>query len=97
MGPLTAVYPHRPDEHCTCRKPRPGLLFTASAELGLDLSAAYLVGDSFSDVQTAHAAGVRLVFVQTGLPERLAYEQAQALARGAPVYADLLAAVRAIT
>lgn len=97
-GELTRIYicPHRPDEHCACRKPRPGLLLTAAAELGLDLGAAYMVGDSFIDVQAAQAAGVRPIFVQTGLPERLAREQAQAVAHGAPVYADVLAAVRAI-
>jgi histidinol-phosphate phosphatase family protein len=29
--------PHRPDEHCTCRKPQPGLLLQASREMGVDL------------------------------------------------------------
>ncbi len=98
-GEITRIYicPHRPDEHCACRKPRPGLLLTAAAEFGLDLHTAYMVGDSFIDVQAAQAAGVRPIFVQTGLPERLAHEQARASAHGAPVYADLLTAVRAIT
>lgn len=97
-GELTRIYicPHRPDEHCACRKPRPGLLLTAAAELGLDLGAAYMVGDSFIDVQAAQAAGVRPIFVQTGLPERLAHEQARAAAHGAPIYADLLTAVRVL-
>lgn len=94
-GRLDAIYlcPHRPDENCACRKPKPGLLLQASAELGIDRAASLLVGDSATDVQAALAAGVRPVFVQTGLPERLAAEQAQAEALQATICADLAAAL----
>src|SRR5262249_37928929 len=40
--------PYRTD--CDCRKPRPGLLTRAAAELGLYLRASVMVGDKFSDV-----------------------------------------------
>jgi D-glycero-D-manno-heptose 1,7-bisphosphate phosphatase len=94
-GRLDAIYlcPHRPDENCACRKPKPGLLLQAAAELGIDRAASLLVGDSATDVQAALAAGVRPVFVQTGLPERLAAEQAQAEALQATICADLAAAL----
>jgi len=36
---------HAPDEGCGCRKPAPGLLLRAAAELGLDVSRSFLVGD----------------------------------------------------
>jgi histidinol-phosphate phosphatase family protein len=51
-GRIDAVFycPHRPDEGCECRKPRPGLLRRAARELGLDLARSYLVGDAVSDV-----------------------------------------------
>jgi histidinol-phosphate phosphatase family protein len=51
------VCPHRPDEGCSCRKPKPGLLLQAQRERGLDLSAAYMVGDQASDALAALAAG----------------------------------------
>jgi histidinol-phosphate phosphatase family protein len=50
---------HAPDEGCPCRKPAPGLLLRAAAELGLDLDRSILVGDKCSDVEAAAAAGCR--------------------------------------
>ncbi|MCP5196287.1 MAG: HAD family hydrolase [Gammaproteobacteria bacterium] len=40
------------------RKPNPGMILRAQAELGLDLAASALVGDKASDVAAAEAAGV---------------------------------------
>jgi len=51
---------------CDCRKPRPGLLRRAAAELGLDLRTSVMVGDKFSDVATGHAVGAAGVLVLTG-------------------------------
>jgi len=58
-GRITAAYfcPHREEEDCRCRKPRPGLLVQAAAELGLDLSACCLIGDSLRDIAAAAAVG----------------------------------------
>jgi D-glycero-D-manno-heptose 1,7-bisphosphate phosphatase len=58
--------PHRPDEGCGCRKPRPGLFRRAASELRVDLAAAYYIGDSLSDVDAARAAGVRPILVWSG-------------------------------
>jgi D-glycero-D-manno-heptose 1,7-bisphosphate phosphatase len=64
---------HHPSEgeppyraECDCRKPRPGLLHRAAAELGLDLRASVMVGDKFSDVAAGHAVGAAGVLVLTG-------------------------------
>jgi D-glycero-D-manno-heptose 1,7-bisphosphate phosphatase len=51
------VCPHRPDDGCSCRKPKPGLLLQAQRDRGLDLSKAYMVGDQASDALTGIAAG----------------------------------------
>ena len=51
---------------CDCRKPRPGLLLRAAAELGLDLERSTLVGDKGSDLVAARAVGARAVLVLTG-------------------------------
>ena len=51
---------------CDCRKPRPGLLHRAAADLGLDLGASVMVGDKISDVATARAVGAAGVLVLTG-------------------------------
>jgi D-glycero-D-manno-heptose 1,7-bisphosphate phosphatase len=58
--------PHLPDAGCACRKPRPGMLLAAAADLDLALAASVLVGDKASDLEAARAAGCRSVLVRTG-------------------------------
>jgi D-glycero-D-manno-heptose 1,7-bisphosphate phosphatase len=67
-GRIDCVFycPHRPDEHCECRKPRPGLLLNAAKEMELDLTRSFFVGDAESDVLAAKAVGCRPVLVKTG-------------------------------
>ena len=79
-GRIDAVYlcPHRPEEGCACRKPKPGLLLAAAVDFQLDLSRCMFVGDSVTDLEAARAAGCRPVMVRTGL-------QAPALAQLAAV------------
>jgi D-glycero-D-manno-heptose 1,7-bisphosphate phosphatase len=60
------VCPHLPQADCGCRKPRPGLLFAARDEAGVDLDDAVLVGDMASDIEAAHAAGCRAIMVTQG-------------------------------
>ncbi len=67
-GRIDAAYlcPHRPDEHCDCRKPKPGMLLRAAYDLGLDLSRSVMIGDAITDMQAARAASVRGILVTTG-------------------------------
>jgi D-glycero-D-manno-heptose 1,7-bisphosphate phosphatase len=55
--------PHRRDEGCACRKPRPGLLLEAADELRLDLALSTMIGDSEDDVQAGRAAGCYTILV----------------------------------
>ena len=65
---VAGVYycPHAAEENCDCRKPKPGLLLKAAAELGIDLAGSVFVGDSPIDIQAGVAAGCRTVLVLTG-------------------------------
>ncbi len=67
-GKIEAVYycPHRPDEDCECRKPKPGMLLKAACDFGVELPQSYLVGDKISDVQAGAEAGCKTVLVKTG-------------------------------
>jgi D-glycero-D-manno-heptose 1,7-bisphosphate phosphatase len=60
------VCPHRPSDDCPCRKPRPGLLLHAAAEVGADLRSAFVVGDQFCDLEAAWSVGSRAVLVPSG-------------------------------
>lgn len=67
-GRIDGVYicPHRPDERCSCRKPRPGLLEQAQRDHKLQISGSYVVGDAATDVELAQAANCRPALVLTG-------------------------------
>jgi D-glycero-D-manno-heptose 1,7-bisphosphate phosphatase len=62
---LDAVFTcyHDDGDDCACRKPRPGLLLDAAAELGIDLGASFMVGDREQDVEAGRRAGCRTVLV----------------------------------
>ncbi|WP_447973294.1 lipopolysaccharide heptosyltransferase II [Nitrospira sp. Kam-Ns4a] len=60
------VCPHHPDDGCGCRKPAPGLVNQAASDLGVDLSAAYVVGDQPRDIELARQVGARAVLVTSG-------------------------------
>ena len=66
---LTAAYycPHRPDENCPCRKPKPALLHAAAADFNIDLTRSVFIGDSDTDVEAAHAAGCKPVLFGIGV------------------------------
>jgi len=48
---------------CPCRKPKPGMLSTLVARLGLDPAKTWMIGDTATDVQAGVAAGVRTALV----------------------------------
>lgn len=59
--------PHKPEDSCSCRKPKPGLLLQAAENLSLDLRQSWMVGDAWSDVQAGQTAGVlRTILLTTG-------------------------------
>lgn len=59
--------PHHPDEHCSCRKPEPGMLLNARYKYGIDLRKSYVVGDKDADMILAKAVGAKGILVQTGM------------------------------
>ena len=74
-GRVDGIYycPHRPDEECDCRKPRPGLFLKAAQNLDLDLGRSIVVGDAVSDIEAGVGVGCRPIFVLPGRgPEELA-------------------------
>jgi D-glycero-D-manno-heptose 1,7-bisphosphate phosphatase len=93
-GRIVAVFfcPHTAQDHCDCRKPKPGMLRRAAQAHDIDPGASLLVGDRLSDIEAGRAAGIsRCYLVRTGypLPE-------EAVARADAVYEDLLACARSV-
>ncbi|WP_104697736.1 MULTISPECIES: D-glycero-alpha-D-manno-heptose-1,7-bisphosphate 7-phosphatase [unclassified Helicobacter] len=51
--------PHRSDEDCLCRKPKPGMLQKAISDFKINLAQSILIGDKVSDVEAAQNAGIK--------------------------------------
>ena len=75
---LDAIYycPHHPHKgyegeipelkiDCECRKPKPGMLFTAAEDFNIDLSQSWMIGDGENDVKAGKAAGCRTALIGT--------------------------------
>jgi histidinol-phosphate phosphatase family protein len=99
-GRIDGVYlcPHRPDEGCNCRKPRPGMLFQAKKELILDLKRSCMIGDALSDLAAAKAAGVESrALVRTGLGSYQPKHVVDKVVHTFQTYNDLEAALEGVS
>jgi len=72
---LDAIYycPYHPEgtvepyaKESELRKPQPGMLLAAAADMDIDLSASWMVGDSPCDVEAGQRAGCRTIRVRSG-------------------------------
>lgn len=77
--------PHRPNDGCKCRKPRPGMIERAAKEWGFDKRETWFVGDSLRDVEAAHAAGCLPALVRSGVGD-----YPTAIHEGTPVHENVL-------
>ena len=53
--------PHKPNENCNCRKPKPGLLHQAILELDIDPKSSWMIGDNNSDIEAATSIGCQAI------------------------------------
>lgn len=60
---IKAIYvcPHIPDENCSCRKPKPGMLLKAAQEHRIDLGKSFFLGDDEKDMLAGQAAGCKTI------------------------------------
>ncbi|MCE7003692.1 HAD family hydrolase [Kibdelosporangium philippinense] len=89
LGPFDTwqICPHGPDDGCSCRKPAPGLIFAACAQLRVSPADVVVIGDIESDILAADNAGARAVLVPTTVTRSDEVHRAPVTA------SDLLAAV----
>jgi heptosyltransferase-2 len=76
-APFDGLYycPHHPDDGCACRKPGTVMVERAVADLGLDLSHAYVVGDQRRDIDLARRIGAKGILMTTGPTSAQALEE----------------------
>ena len=58
-------------DECPCYKPNTGMLDEAVEAFGIDLSASYMVGDRWRDIDCGARAGCRTIFIDHGYTEKL--------------------------
>ncbi len=90
-GRIDAVFycPHKDDDQCACRKPKPGMLHDIAQRFNVDLKNVPCVGDAVRDMQAGAQAGCELVLVKTG--KGLKTIAAGGLPDGTRVFDDLAA------
>jgi D-glycero-D-manno-heptose 1,7-bisphosphate phosphatase len=71
--------PHRPQQDCACRKPRPGLLLKLATRFGVNLKSTVVIGDALSDIDAGLAVGCGAILVLSGRGKE---QLAQAVASG---------------
>jgi len=88
-GHLDGIFfcPHRPEDDCDCRKPKPGLLKQIAERFHIDLAGVPFIGDSPRDIAVARAVAARPMLVRTGDGERTLRQMPETV--GVEVYADL--------
>ena len=60
---------HDDQDKCLCRKPSPGLLLQAAKDWQIDLSASFMVGDRWKDIEAGRRAGCKTVLIDYAYAE----------------------------
>jgi D-glycero-D-manno-heptose 1,7-bisphosphate phosphatase len=90
-GRIDAVFfcPHTAQDHCDCRKPKPGMLKMIAERFEVDPEGTAVVGDSLRDLQAGAALGFPTHLVRTGKGEKTL--AAGGLPEGTQIHDDLRA------
>lgn len=64
-----AICPHRPNENCPCRKPKPKMINDLLEKYGIDPKNSFMIGDKKSDLEAGRRAGL------TGLDVAMGYRR----------------------
>jgi HAD superfamily hydrolase (TIGR01662 family) len=92
LGPIDVwrVCQHGDGDRCGCRKPAPGLVHEAAAQLAVPVERCVVVGDIGSDVEAARRAGALGILVPTATTQRSEVAAAARVAKDLGHAVDLL-------
>ena len=60
------VCPHRPEDGCDCRKPKPGMALRAAEHFGFAPESSVVIGDHLADLGMGRAIGATTILVRSG-------------------------------
>lgn len=58
--------PHKADENCECRKPKPGLILLAAKNHEIDLKRSWMIGDILNDVEAGNRSYCKSILIDNG-------------------------------
>jgi D-glycero-D-manno-heptose 1,7-bisphosphate phosphatase len=67
---------HDNQDECSCRKPKPGMIFDAADKWNIDLKRSWMIGDRFSDIEAGKSAFCNTIFLDKGYSEKQPYPPA---------------------
>lgn len=90
------ICPHRPSDHCNCRKPSTYMIDQMAVKYGLNYSECFVIGDRWSDMVAGINAGTKVILVKTGAGngQMGLYSDQWVPSRAAYIAKDLLDAVQ---
>ncbi|MBS3105515.1 HAD family hydrolase [Candidatus Woesearchaeota archaeon] len=62
----TYYCPHKPEDNCSCRKPKTKFLKVAEKKFRIDLKKSFVIGDKKADVELGKNANCKSILVLTG-------------------------------
>ncbi len=68
--------PHIPNQNCTCRKPRTGLIDKILKDFPLNLKDCWMVGDKESDIELAMNSGISNTIFIKGNHDKISFNKA---------------------
>lgn len=86
--------PHTPEDGCSCRKPRPGMMLEIGRRYGVDLAQVPMAADTLRDLLAAQAAGCQPHLVLSGRAAHIGDDQLHHMLSQVPgtqAHADLSA------
>lgn len=61
---------HDDKDKCNCRKPKTGMIKSATKKWNIDLTKSYLVGDRWKDIQCGINAGIKTFLIENNYDEK---------------------------
>lgn len=61
---------HDDSDNCSCRKPKPGMIFEAAIKWNINLNSSFLIGDRWKDIEAGTNAGLRTILIDYEYKER---------------------------
>lgn len=62
---------HYPKENCSCRKPKPGMIFQAVKDIDIDLSKSWIIGDKDEDILMGREVNLKTIKIGKKLAKEL--------------------------